>query len=331
MTDKFLILGSNSFVGSNLINELLLKEKNVIGVSRSLENNQPLVAYYNNLKKTKLFNFYKIDLNKNFSELKQLLKKHKPNYIVDFAAQSMVNESWKWPEHWYQTNIVSKVKLHNYLLNSDYLEKYIRISTPEVFGNKNGKITELSKFNPSTPYAVSQAAIDMSLNIFCKNFKFPVIFNRFSNFYGSFQQLYRIIPLTILSALSHATLTIHGKGDSTRSFIHHKDVTSGIKKSIILGQIGETYHFSTEEYIKINQLVKIICDKLSVNFDDIVKFSEDRLGKDKSYRMVSTKAKDKLNWSPRYNLDKGIDETINWVKKNIKELKKLPKTYIHKI
>ena len=96
MTDKFLILGSNSFVGSNLINELLLKEKNVIGVSRSLEYNQPLVAYYNNLKKTKLFNFYKIDLNKNFSELKQLLKKHKRNYIVDFAAQSMVNESWKY-------------------------------------------------------------------------------------------------------------------------------------------------------------------------------------------------------------------------------------------
>ncbi len=328
--NKYMILGSNSFGGSNFINELLNMDEKVIGISRSKESHNTLLGYSKNKNKNSLFKFYQIDINKNLDEIKKIINEFKPNIIVDFAAQSMVSESWMWPEQWYSTNIVSKVKLHKFLLNKDYLDKYIRISTPEIFGNRK-IIKENYSFNPSTPYAVSQAAIDMSLKIFNSNFNFPVIFNRFANFYGPHQQLYRIVPKVILYALLKTYFPLHGKGTSYRSFIHHKDVSQGILKSINNGKLGHSYHFSTNEFTTIYDLVNKICKYLNVETEKFIKFTEDRIGKDKSYKMDNTKSITKLGWEPVYNLDKGIQETIKWIKENFNDLKKFPTEYKHKI
>ena len=107
---KFLILGSNSFAGSSFINELLDSEEEVIGISRSKEKKNCILAYSQHRLKNKLFNFFKLDLNKNFDEICNIIKKFRPKFIIDFAAQSMVGESWDWPEHWFKTNIISKAK-----------------------------------------------------------------------------------------------------------------------------------------------------------------------------------------------------------------------------
>ena len=327
---KFLILGSNSFAGSSFINELLCLKEEVIGISRSKEKENCVLAYSQNPLKKKLFTFFKLDLNDNFDEICNLIKKFKPKFIVDFAAQSMVSESWNWPEHWFKTNVVAKVKLHKFLINQDFLEKYIRISTPEIYGNSHDVIKEDSLFDPSTPYAVSQAAIDMSLKTFFKTYQFPVVFTRFANFYGPFQQIYRIIPKTILTAQLKSRLPLHGGGNSKRSFIFHKDVSSGIIKSIENGNIGESYHFSTKELISISDLVKKICIKLNVNFDDLVEITDDRLGKDKTYFIDFAKANKDINWYPKFDLDLGIDKTIKWVNENLPQLKKMPLNYAHK-
>src|SRR3990167_8902408 len=162
---KYLILGSNSFAGALTIHYLLTHEQTVIGVSRSQEPHSLLLAYAKN-PNIKLFQFYQYDINTNYKELIALIDKEKPHYIIDFAGQGMVAESWKNPEQWYQTNFVSKVKLHNYLRRCDFLERYIRVSTPEVYGDISGAVDESQRFNPSTPYAVSHAAIDMSLQAF---------------------------------------------------------------------------------------------------------------------------------------------------------------------
>lgn len=325
----YLVLGSNSFAGANLVNALLSCEKKVIGVSRSVEPNQALLSYANN-DHLKNFRFYPYDINLNFDALQTLIQKEKPNVIIDFAGQGMVAESWKAPEEWYQTNIVSKVKLHHFLKDCDFLEKYIRVSTPEVYGSITDTINETCPYNPSTPYAVSHAAIDMSLKAFYQQYQFPVVITRFANFYGPHQQLYRIIPRTIIYALTGKKLALHGGGLSERAFIYGKDVADAIISVIEKGKTGEIYHFSSEQPISIASLVNRICAQLHVSFDTLTEKTLDRPGKDALYSMSYQKAKKELGWAPKTDLETGIERTVHWIKDNIDVIKTLPLHYIHK-
>ena len=225
MGKKFLVLGSNSFSGSNLVNFLLKKDFNVIGVSRSDEYKKIYLPYKNspNLKK---FKFYKININTNLEKLKLIVKKFKPNYIINYIAQGMVSESWLNPEDWYSTNVVSQVKLYKELSKFKFIKKFIHVTTPEVYGSTPGKIKESFNFNPSTPYAISRAATDTHLKKYFENFKLPIIFTRTANVYGPHQQLYRIVPKSLISARLNKKIHLHGGGLSKRSFIFIDDASA---------------------------------------------------------------------------------------------------------
>lgn len=327
---SYLVLGSNSFAGSTFVNELLFLGEKVIGISRSGQPHLVLQPYADHPQKQN-FSFYNLDLNQDFDDIKNLILKFKPKYIIDFASQSMVAESWIYPEQWYTTNIVAKAKLHNFLRTCDFLQRYIRISTPEVYGHSNDKIKENFSFNPTTPYAVSQAATDMSLTAFYKQYQFPVIFTRFANFYGPYQQLYRIIPKAILCGLLGKKLTLHGGGTSKRAFIYATDITNGILKVIQQGKLGETYHFSSGDCISIAELIKMICLFLNLQFESLCSLAPERPGKDFQYFMDTTKAETDLNWHPNVTLEKGIEKTITWIQNNIDVLKSLPHEYQHRM
>lgn len=326
---SIVVLGSNSFAGSTYVNEMLLQDEHIIGISRSKQPPPVLIPYSHN-KNLLNFKFYALNLNNDFEEIKKIIFKYKPIYIVDFAAQSMVAESWQYPEQWYSTNIVAKVRLHDFLRSCDFFERYIRISTPEVYGHSDQKIIENQPFNPTTPYAVSQAAIDMSLMAFYKRYQFPVIFTRYANFYGPHQQFYRIIPKTIIYALLNKKLPLHGGGSSKRAFIYGMDVASAVRAAQQHGKLGDSYHFSTGDCISIVELVKKICDFLNINFCNLVEVAAERPGKDFQYFMDSSRAERELFWKPAISLNKGIENTIEWVQKNINEISKYSFDYIHK-
>ena len=326
--DRILVLGSNSFAGSMFVNESLNQGFNVLGVSRSAEKSA-LFSFYPSNPNIRNFLFKQIHIVNELQVLLDLVSDFNPDYVVDFAGQGMVAESWAAPDLWFTTNVVSKISLHNHLKDQKALRKYIRVSTPEVYGNCTHRISESTNYNPSTPYAVSHAAIDMSLMTFFKNYGFPVILTRFSNFYGPGQQLYRIVPKTILSALTKTEMMLHGGGETERSFIHGKDISDGLMKVLKEGVPGEIYHFSTDEFIKIKDLVFQICQRVSVDPDTLIRISEDRPGKDFAYRMSSEKAREELGWAPNYYLSDGIDTTVDWVKKNLSNFKGLPWNYVH--
>ena len=170
----------------------------------------------------------------------------------------------------------------------------------------------------------------MSLRTFQATYNFPVVTTRAANVYGPGQQLYRIIPRTILYILLGRKLQLHGGGVSTRSFIHMNDVSNATWQIMQKGRNGETYHISTEEVISIRELVERICFKLNVKFENHVEFIGDRAGKDAAYHLDSTKLRTELSWKDSINLDKGLDECIVWVKNNLTDLKSLPFDYIHK-
>ncbi len=327
---RIAVLGANSFSGQSFIERALYEGIEVIGYSRSVEPSQIFLPY-RRYKKGGLYKFIQADINNDLVSLMTSLDSFKPEVIVDFAGQGMVAESWLNPEQWYLTNIVSKVKLHNQLRHCDWMDRYIRISTPEVYGSHNEICKENWQYSPSTPYAVSHAAIDMSLKAFHQRYDFPVIFTRYANFYGPCQQLYRIIPRTIIFGLLGKKLQLHGGGLSKRAFIYGADVADAIIRSASFGVTGESYHFSPENFMSIRQVVKIICERMNTDFETLVDDAPDRPSKDHAYLMDSSKAREKLGWRESVSFEEGVDSTVEWVKTSIKEIQRLPLNYIHKI
>lgn len=327
--EKIAILGSNSFSGSHFAAYALAQGHEVLGISRSPELHKVFLPYAWQ-KNPGLFQFRQLDLNEDTGPIVEALATLQPDYIVNFAAQGMVAESWLHPEHWYQTNVVANVLLHDQIRKFDFLKKYVHVSTPEVYGTCAGLIPEEAPFNPSTPYAASRAACELHLRTFLKNYKFPVTFTRSANVFGPGQQLYRIIPRTILFILLGKKLQLHGGGHSVRSFIHIRDVADGTLRVAREGAPGEAYHFSTSRNISIRSVVEMICEMLGAKFDEVVDVVGDRPGKDAAYLLDNAKARKTLTWEPRVELEEGIRGTIAWVKDNLETLKNQQQDYIHK-
>ncbi|MDD5687472.1 MAG: GDP-mannose 4,6-dehydratase [Elusimicrobia bacterium] len=332
MAEKIVVIGSNSFSGSSFIAHCISKGLQVLGISRSKELIYAFLPYkWNNVDKLNdAFKFKQLDINRDTDAITETVRQFRPDYIINFAAQSMVAQSWEHPEHWYQTNVVGNVKLHDKIRHFDFIKKYVHVSTPEVYGSCSGKVTESNPFNPSTPYAASRAACDLHLNTFFKQYEFPVVFTRAANVYGPGQQLYRIIPRAILYIKLKKKIPLHGGGHSVRSFIHIRDVADATLRIARKGILGDSYHISTDVHISIRQLVEMICKMMSVKFNDIVDVVDERPGKDAAYILDSTKLHQELGWKDCISLEDGICETIDWVDNNYKELKKQPLEYIHK-
>jgi len=326
--NTIIVVGSNSFSGATFVDFALQQGARVLGTSRSPEPIPAFLPY--KWHDHANFTFHNLDLNRNLPELTALIRETRPAYVVNFAAQSMVGESWQNPGDWFMTNAVSTVKLHDELRKCDFLKRYVHVSTPEVYGSCSGFVKEDFPFNPSTPYAVSRAAADMSLRSFRAAYNFPVVTTRAANVYGPGQQLYRIIPRTILFILLGRRLQLHGGGVSTRSFIHMRDVSDATWRIMERGRDGDTYHISTNEVVSIRELVERICTKLGARFEDHVEVVGERLGKDSAYHLDSTKLRTELGWQDRIGLDQGLDECIAWVRTHFDALKAQPYDYIHK-
>jgi len=328
MPKKIVVIGSNSFSGSHFTDFALEAGLAVVGISRSPEPLAVFLPYKTRPRAN--FKFYQLDLNRDLDAIMGVVREFRPDYVVNFAAQGMVAESWLTPEHWFQTNVVANVKLHDQLRRCAFLKKYVHVSTPEVYGNCTGMVRENTNYQPSTPYAVSRAAADMSLKTFCQAYHFPVVFTRPANVYGPGQQLYRIIPRTILFFLTGRKLQLHGGGVSVRSFIHIRDVADGTLRVARQGKPGEIFHFATSRAIAIRDLAAMIAEQMRVPFADHVEVVGDRLGKDNAYLLDTAKARAQLGWSDTISLEQGVADTIRWVTDNLKVLKELPLNYIHK-
>lgn len=327
MSKPVIVLGSNSFSGASFIKYILGKDCRVTGISRKAEPPDALLPY--KWTNNKQFTFHRLDLNNDLEQIELLLDKEKPSLVFNFAAQSMVAESWNNPHHWFQTNLVATVKLHDCLRKKDYLDRYIHVSTPEVYGHCQGYIKENSNYNPSTPYAVSRAAADMSLKTFYDSYGLPVVWTRAANVYGSGQQLYRIIPRTILYILLGQKLKLHGGGISDRSFIHIDDVSDATWKIANNGKLGEIYHISTLETVTVRKLVEMICEKMNIDFHKLVEPAPERQGKDVAYLLNCQKLRTELGWKDRVSLDEGLNRVIAWAQNEFEILKEQPLKYIH--
>lgn len=225
--NKIVVLGANSFSGQDFV-DLLLAETaaEVIGVSRSKERSD-LFLRYRLRDDLSRYRYFQYDMNERMDDLLELLDAEQPQAIVNFAAQSEVAPSWENPHHWFHTNCASFARLLQHLSRVDYLERYLHISSPEVYGTCEGTVREDAPLNPSTPYAVSKAAADLLLAAYRKQCRFPVLSVRATNVYGARQQLFKIIPRTVIYLRQDRTISLHGNGVAVKSYIHIRDVSRG--------------------------------------------------------------------------------------------------------
>ena len=325
---KILIIGSNSFSAGSMIKLLLNKKYTVFGISRSKFNRKEFSQYNNNDKN---FFFIKIDINKNFKKLMLIIKKIKPDFLINYASQSMVGQSWENSSDWFFTNSYSTIKLYDFLSKLTFKIKLIHISTPEVYGNLNNMVSENHNYFPTSPYSVSRVTAEQFLKILFEKFNFNYCSVRASNVFGPCQKLYRIIPKTIISILKKKKINLEGGGNSKRNFIFIDDVSEAIFKIMKdKKNSGEIFHISGDKLISIKNLVKLICKKMNYSHKDLIFNAKNRISQDKSYILSSKKIKNRYRWTCKTSLAEGLDICIDWVKNNLSNFRFNDEIYIHK-
>lgn len=286
---RFAILGASSFSGSACA-EYLREQGHEV-----LELHRPLA-----------------DLNSGTATIAQFVKDFRAQYFVNFAALNMVAESWPHFADYYRTNVIGVARLAEALRNLDCIEKFVQVSTPEVYGTTEAAIAEGQPFNPSTPYAVSRAAADMHLLALHHTFGLPVCFTRTVNVYGPRQQLYRIIPRTVLSIYRGQRIKLHGGGVSSRSFLHVRDMASAIAAVAQRGTPGQAYHASNPDVVRIRDLVDTVAAILGRRLDEVAEDDHERPGKDMAYLLDDSRIRRELGWSHSVELAGGLRETVKW-------------------
>lgn len=294
---KWIVMGASSFSGAAFCRHLDQYSDNVV-VPLSRQDGMNLSTAYglNNITRA-------LRVNAD------------ADYVVNFAALNMVAESWEHYRDYYSVNVCGVgwfARECKALL--PYLKRFVQVSTPEVYGNTAPLLKEDAPYCPSTPYAVSRAAADMDLLAFQRVMGLPVCFTRTVNVYGEGQQLYRLIPKTILSILRGVKLPLDGGGVSQRSFIHIDDVAAGIRMVAERGRAGQTYHMAHPVQHTIKSVVEQICAAMGADFNASVSVSPERPGKDLNYHLDDQKIRDELGWRETISLRDNLPAIIEWCK-----------------
>lgn len=277
MPEKFLIIGASSFYGSNFMETV--KRKGDVALPMSLRDWSPS---------------HILDLS--------------PDYIVNFAAANIVENSWDHPAEYCRVNVCEHADLLDVLKESKWLKKYVHVSTPESYGHTDGWIDETyTEWKPSTPYGVSRAAGDMMLMAYHRAYRFPGVITRTANIYGPGQSKIRFIPLAFDTFRHDKKLLLHGNGHTRRCFIHVSDACAALYLLAKNGTAGLTYHVSTAQDISISDLARKICLQLGKRPEDLLGTQSDRRGKDHAYLLNSARLRN-MGWRDTVTIEKGLAE-----------------------
>ena len=263
---RLVVTGGAGFIGSNLVKFLLQKKINILNFDALKYSSN--IKSLNIEKQNKYYQFIKGNICDEKKFL-QLLRKFKPNGVINLAAESHVDRSIDNPAPFLKTNIFGTYSLlkasNTYLSNLDKKEKkffkFIHVSTDEVYGDLplNSKpANELSSFNPSSPYAASKASSDHLVKAWARTYNLPVIITNCSNNYGPYQHPEKFIPHTIISILKNKKIPIYGNGKQIRDWIHVRDHSDAIFKIFKKGKIGETYNIGASNQKRNLEIAKII-------------------------------------------------------------------------
>lgn len=325
-----LVTGGAGFIGANFVLDWL-KDPNAEGII-----NLDQLTYAGNLNS---LNSLKRDSRHTFVHgdicdqdlVTQLLRKHQPRAIVNFAAESHVDRSIHGPAKFVQTNIVGSFNLlecsRTYFnkLQGDQKNnfRFLHVSTDEVYGSLSigePAFTETHPYEPNSPYSASKAASDHLVRAWFHTYGLPVVTTNCSNNYGPYHFPEKLIPLIILNAINNKPLPIYGDGQQVRDWLYVGDHCTAIRTVLAKGKLGQTYNIGGyNEKTNIN-VVKTICQILNdiqpradgKSYTEQIIFVKDRPGHDRRYAIDARKIERELGWRPTESFDTGIRKTVQW-------------------
>ena len=246
--------------------------------------------------------------------LDKVFDRYKIEYVINFAAESHVDNSIKDCMPFIQSNIIGTVNLLQLSLKH-HVKKFLQISTDEVFGQAEfgSAFTEKSKINPRNPYSASKASAEHFVWAFHNTYGLPAVIVNCSNNYGPYQYKEKLIPLAISKIRKGEPVPVYGNGSQIRDWIYVEDACRAIDLVFRKGRVGERYCIGGDNEIANIDLVQKIIDAMG---QGTLEFVKDRPGHDYRYYTDCSKLKDELGWEPKWTLDQGIKETVRWYNEN---------------
>lgn len=325
---NILVTGGAGFIGSNFVRFLLEKNQQVRVINLDLLTYAGNIKNLENLSDTSRYDFVEGDVCDK-ALVTSILKKYEIDTIINFAAETHVDRSILNPEVFIQTNVVGIFNLlevaRGIWNQKKNFGRFHQISTDELYGSLDKDepaCTESSLYNPRSPYSASKAAADHLVRSYFHTYNLNITITNCSNNYGPYQFVEKLIPFTILNALQGKLLPIYGDGKQIRDWLYVRDHCEAIYLVLEKGKIGETYNVSGGNQIMNIDLVHKICsilDELKPSdkpYASLITYVSDRQGHDRRYALNHAKIKRQLNWSPNYDFDTGLYETVKWYLEN---------------
>ena len=313
---KILITGCTGFIGVNFTKYWLKNHAEDIIVGVDCLTYAANVSKLKNLQENSRFIFYKTDICDR-EAIYRIFQTEKPDILVNFAAESHVDNSIETPDIFIKTNVFGTQVLLDACVKYG-IKRFHQISTDEVYGDlpldSEGSFNETSPLKPSSPYSASKAAADLLTFSYYKTYGLPITISRSSNNYGKYQHEEKLIPKTIKMAVAGMQIPIYGDGKNVRDWLHVGDHCRAIDLILHTGKIGEIYNIGAGNEINNFNLVKQILLILQKD-ERLISFVEDRKGHDRRYSINAQKLKTELGWQPQIPFEKGLFDTVLWYKK----------------
>ena len=313
------VTGGAGFIGSNFVRYWLSRYPEDIVV------NYDLLTYAGNLeslidvveKSAGRYTFVKGDIGDN-DLTRHLFDHYKPDYIVNFAAESHNSRAVLNPEIFYRTNVLGTQKLLQSAKEAG-VPRFHHISTCEVYGDlsldSDERFVETSPYSPRTPYNASKAAADLAVRAYFETFHLPITISNCSNNYGPYQFPEKLIPYFAIRLLQNEKMTLYKNSRNRREWLHVDDHCRGIDLILKRGKVGETYNIGSGVEVDIETIADSLLDIFGLDAS-YKTYVEDRPGHDRRYLLDSTKIRRELGWEPQIPFESGFKETVQWYRKD---------------
>lgn len=318
MGKTVIVTGGAGFIGSNFIFYYLSAhpEDRVVCLDKlTYAGNMSTLAP---VMEKENFRFCKLDICDR-EGVEEIFSQEKPDFVVNFAAESHVDRSIEDPGVFLQTNIIGTATLMD-ACRKFGVERYHQVSTDEVYGDlpldrPDLFFTETTPIHTSSPYSSSKAGADLLVQAYHRTYGLPISISRCSNNYGPYHFPEKLIPLMIINALHDKPLPVYGEGINVRDWLYVEDHCKAIDLVIHNGKVGEVYNIGGHNEMRNIDIVKLICKELGKS-ESLITYVTDRKGHDMRYAIDPTKIHNELGWLPETKFADGIKKTIKWYLEN---------------
>lgn len=302
---KICVTGGAGFIGSEMVRQLAGTSDRIIVIdSLTYAGNKNSLSGV--IEKVQ---FEKIDI-RDKNAVKEFFASSQVDSVVNFAAETHVDNSIATPEIFLETNILGTFNLLEAAREHKF--RFLQVSTDEVYGSiGQGEYREDDKLDPSSPYSASKASAEMLMKAYVKTYSVEALGVRCSNNYGYYQNREKLIPAFIEKLMTGKKVPVYGSGKNIREWIHVSDSVAGIKKVLDKGKVGEFYNISSQDFWTNLEVTRKIIDFFEGD-ESCIEYVEDRLGHDFRYAIDSSKIRNELGWQPLIDFESGLNQTIKW-------------------